>query len=134
MLENLRLISEVLNAPTQPPPYLPFDFQISNRLAQPFQKLLTGSPAAYPPVTHSYLLVGTIESPQPLQRLLALSVIKASFPLTVTSCGARAMSLPRWSTTVTWACQQDSRFTDSSFHIPVPYLHLLGSQFIHCDN
>lgn len=92
MLENVRLIAEVLsfslriygytgalfNTPHTPPPYLPFDFQISNRLNQSSYKLLTGSPAAYPHHTHSYLLGGAIKLPQPLQSLPALSVTKAS--------------------------------------------------------
>lgn len=95
MLENVRLIAEVLSFSLRisgytgalfdtdhtPPSYPPFDFQISHRLDQSSQKLLTGSPAAYPPHTHTYLLVGAIESSRPLQSHLAPSVTKASSSL-----------------------------------------------------
>lgn len=65
-LENTRYTGALFDTPHTPPTLPAFDFKISYRLDQPSKKLLTGSPAASPPHTHSHPLVGAIESPRPL--------------------------------------------------------------------
>ena len=76
--KNPRYTGALFDTDHPPPSHPPFNFQISNRPDQSSQKPFTGSPSAHPSHTYIYLWVGAIESPQPLQSLLALSVTKAS--------------------------------------------------------